>query len=168
MYLYYGTCTCMQAVLWCSASLRPLARLHGHMGRIHALSFNPRSTLLASAGDDCSLRLWRVPGGEQQAHMRFNLFGFTWQVFVETRTYRNVVFWALPLLLAAVACAEASRPRITRDAGCSVSSNVIPWPCDATCLPLTAASKILHHADNHDTVQHSLCVIPRTKPCLLA
>lgn len=67
-----------QAVLWCSASLRPLAHLSGHTGRIHALSFNPRGTVLASAGDDCGLRLWSVPDGSVQANMRFNYFGFTW------------------------------------------------------------------------------------------
>ncbi|RYG44178.1 hypothetical protein EON67_12060, partial [archaeon] len=44
------------------ATLKPLAVLRGHTEAVQSLAFDPTSTFLASAGNDCTVRLWSEPG----------------------------------------------------------------------------------------------------------
>jgi WD40 repeat protein len=46
------------------ANGRLLHTLRGHEGRVGAVAFNPEGTLVASAGEDGTARIWRLPGGE--------------------------------------------------------------------------------------------------------
>jgi len=50
--------------LWDANTGEQLAILHGHTNRINSLAFNSEGTLLASASDDGTVRLWGVPSGE--------------------------------------------------------------------------------------------------------
>jgi WD40 repeat protein/tetratricopeptide (TPR) repeat protein/predicted Ser/Thr protein kinase len=44
--------------------------LRGHQGTPHALAWSPDGLLLATAGDDRDIRLWKLPGGELQATLQ--------------------------------------------------------------------------------------------------
>lgn len=50
--------------LWDLPSGRLRQALPGHEGGVVCLSLNPAGTLLASSGQDKTLRLWQMPGGE--------------------------------------------------------------------------------------------------------
>ncbi len=50
--------------VWSSITSILLATIKGHSEGIHTLAFSRNQDLLASSGDDCSLKVWRVEGAE--------------------------------------------------------------------------------------------------------
>lgn len=65
-----GTITLWQPVAGGQAT--PVATLEGHQTPIEALAFSPDGTLLASAGSDQTILLWRVADGTQVARLEGN------------------------------------------------------------------------------------------------
>jgi eukaryotic-like serine/threonine-protein kinase len=60
--------------------LAPLARLTGHTGRIWSLAYAPDGNALASAGEDRSVRIWSLAGGEPKllaGHLQ-RVYTVTW------------------------------------------------------------------------------------------
>ncbi|MCL4297034.1 MAG: WD40 repeat domain-containing protein [Anaerolineae bacterium] len=55
---------CDPAGLTLGRSTRCQAVLTGHSGAVHDLALSPYNQLLASGGEDHTLRLWRLPGGD--------------------------------------------------------------------------------------------------------
>ncbi|MCK6630295.1 MAG: WD40 repeat domain-containing protein [Anaerolineae bacterium] len=55
---------CSPAGLSLGSSTRNQATLSGHTGAVHDVAISPDGQTLVSAGEDHSLRLWRLPGGE--------------------------------------------------------------------------------------------------------
>lgn len=55
---------CNPAGLSLGSSTRSQATLTGHTGAVHDVAISPDGQTLVSAGEDNSLRLWRLPGGE--------------------------------------------------------------------------------------------------------
>jgi WD40 repeat protein/serine/threonine protein kinase len=54
--------------------------LHGHTGEVWSVAFSPDGKTLASASNDCTVRLWDVTTGQDRATLR-HADGFMWVAF---------------------------------------------------------------------------------------
>ena len=57
-YLAAGSCT-GEVLIWNPNTGQLLVTLEGHYQPVWALAFSPKGKILASGGDDRSIRLWR-------------------------------------------------------------------------------------------------------------
>jgi WD40 repeat protein/serine/threonine protein kinase len=55
--------------LWQTSPFKPERVLRGHKDRVFGLGFGPKGKLLASAGGDRGVRIWRVPDGKEIRHL---------------------------------------------------------------------------------------------------
>src|SRR5262249_34316173 len=59
-----------KAKVWDTASGQTRFSLTGHLGSIYAIAYSPDGTRIATAGKDCTVRLWNAETGQEVQTLR--------------------------------------------------------------------------------------------------